>query len=504
MGVSREAIRRNRILVIPSHGERMNRIRLLALMVIALIALGVMVNSIFFAHAPSCVNSSTVVASTQKTELQQVQFGVVMKYRLPAGRSPNGIAVAPDGSVWFGEQALPGVGHLYANGTLVEYRWPFQYTSVLSGSFIGFTFIWGVALWNGCVWASDQAGSQLVALDPATGRISTVKLDVGAFPYTLTVGPDDSLWFTEIFASKIGRVDNQFHLHEYSLPVLGTPAQIVFANSSLGYYVDTGNVGLVEPAVYSFDPNNFSPVQVYSNGMTLLSPTSIAIAEDGLWVAQHTSSNLAYYDFNSHVWSQYPTTPVSYVETNLPYFVAANGSLVWFNEHYANRMGVIDTTRGLLTEYSLSNPPANKTTQIDNALTFALGGNKVWFTELTANYVGYIDATYRPHFSISGSIEDQSLELRPGDNATLNFTISGFSTRPLSLEFADTENLTSRPNRIMMSANVAEIKLLNNQTTIAITVKAGSTLSPGDYILLVSVTDGSTNRGIYVRLRIDG
>jgi hypothetical protein len=44
----------------------------------------------------------------------------------------------------------------------------------------------------------------------------------------------------------------------------------------------------------------------------------------------------------------------------------------------------------LLTEYSLSNPPANKTAQIDNALTFALGKDKVWFTELTANYIGYV------------------------------------------------------------------------------------------------------------------
>jgi hypothetical protein len=277
----------------------------------------------------------------------------------------------------------------------------------------------------------------------------------------------------------------------------------VFANSSLGYYVDTGNLGFVEPAVYSFDPDNFSPVQIYSNGMTLLSPTSLALAKDGLWVAQHASSNLAHYDFATHAWSEYPTTPVSYVKTNLPYFVAANGSLVWFNEHYANRMAVIDTARGLLTEYSLSNPPANKTIQIDNALTFALGKDKVWFTELTANNVGYIDASYRPNFSIIGSREDQLIELKPGDNVTLNFTVSGFSTRPLEIKFADTENFTSQPNRILMSANLAEVKLLNNQTTIIIAVKTRSTLSPGSYILLVSVTDSSVDRGIYVRLQIN-
>ena len=470
-------------------------------MAIAFIALGVMVNFIFFTHAPSCVNSSTAVASIQKSELQQMHFGAVMKYKLPAGRSPNGIAVAPDGSVWFGEQALPGVGHLYANGTLVEYRWPFQYTSVLSGSFIGFTFIWGIALWNGCVWASDQAGSQLVALEPATGRISTVKLNVGAFPYTLTVGPDDSLWFTEIFASKIGRVDNQFQLHEYPLPVLGTPAQIVFANSSLGYYVDTGNIGLVEPAVYSFDPNNFSPVQIYSNGMTLLSPTSLALANDGLWVAQHTSSNLAYYDFHTHTWSQYPTTPVSYIETNLPYFVASNGSLVWFNEHYANRMAVIDTARGLLTEYSLSNPPANKTNEIDNALTFALGGDKVWFTELTANYVGYIDATYHASFSFEPAT-NSTLQLAAGNKTSMKLTLEGTSNKTLKITSTDSEALTSRSRQIALNLSETELSNLNDKATVTLSVASSQSTVPGEYTLLVSVTDGLVIQGIYLRLNV--
>jgi len=451
-----------------------------------------------FTAAPSC-GTELGHAIVSQFKLASLHFNGVTKFRLPDEEFPNGITVASDGSVWFGEQNVPGVGHLFENGTMVQYAWPINYSPST-------TAIWGVAQWNGRIWASDALGAQIISLDPTTATVYGIKLsNPNAFPYTLTVGMDNALWFTELYGSNLGRIDPKCALKEYPIPsnLGGTPTQIEFENNTFGYYVDAGNATSGLGQVLSFSTTQFTP-QPLGRDFRPLAASSLALVPDGLWVAQHASSNLAYYDFNSHVWSQYPTTPVSYVETTLPYFVASNGSLVWFNEHYANRMAVIDTTRGLLTEYSLSNPPANKTTQIDNALTFALGKDKVWFTELTANYVGYIDATYRPHFSISGSIEDQSLELRPGDNATLNFTISGFSTRPLSLEFADTENLTSRPNRIMMSANVAEIKLLNNQTTIAITVKAGSTLSPGDYILLVSVTDGSTNRGIYVRLRIDG
>ncbi len=314
----------------------MKRSTTLSILAIVLIALGGVLLQLLVFEQPQPCGGSATSSTLERSQLSYVQFGAVRKYRLPTSRAPNAITLAPDGSVWFGEQALPGVAHLYSNGTLLEYRWPFQYNSP---GLPGLTFTWGIAIWKGCVWAADQAGSQLVAVDPATGSTKTIKLDTGSFPYTLTVGPDDSLWFTEVFASKIGRVDSQLHLHEYSLPVLGTPAQIVFANSSLGYYVDTGNVGFVEPAVYSFDPNNFSPVRIYSNGVKLLAPTSLAPVKNGLWVAQHASSNMAYYDFATQAWSQYPTTPVSYVQTNLQYFVAANGSLVWFNEHYANRIG---------------------------------------------------------------------------------------------------------------------------------------------------------------------
>ena len=464
----------------------------------ALLSASLLYLAFVFTAVPSC---GTVLgpATVSQFKLPSLHFDGVTKFRLPGDEFPNGITVASDGSVWFGEQDVPGVGHLFENGTMVQYAWPINYSPST-------TAIWGVAQWNGRIWASDALGAQIISLDPTTSTVYAIKLsNPNAFPYTLTVGMDDALWFTELYGSNLGRVDAKCTLTEYPISsnLGGTPTQIEFENSTFGYYLDVGNATSGLGQVLSFSTTHFAP-QPFGGSFRPVAPTSLTLVPDGLWVAQHASSNLAYYDFKTHAWSQYPTTPVSYIETTLPYFVAANGSLVWFNEHYANRMAVIDTTRGLLTEYSLSNPPANKTIQIDNALTFALGKDKVWFTELTANYVGYIDAAYRPTFTISGSREDQSIELKPGGNVTLNFTVSGFSSRPLSFKFADTENFTSQPDRIMMSASVAEIKLLNNQTTIAITIKTGSTLSPGDYILLVSVTDGSTNRGIYVRLQIDG
>ena len=43
------------------------------------------------------------------------------------------------------------------------------------------------------------------------------------------------------------------------------------------------------------------------------------------------------------VWTVYPTSGVGYIGTTLPYFVETNGSLVWFNEHFGNRMAALDS-----------------------------------------------------------------------------------------------------------------------------------------------------------------
>ena len=437
-------------------------------------------------------------AGISQFKLRSVHFDGVTKFRLPDEEFPNGIAVASDGSVWFGEQNVPGIAHLFENGTMVEYAWPINYSPST-------TSIWGVAEWNGRIWASDALGAQIISLDPTTASVYAIKLsNPSAFPYTLTVGMDNALWFTELYGSNIGRIDARCTLKEYPIPTNlgGTPTQIEFVNSTFGYYVDAGNATSGIGQVLSFTTKQFAP-EPFDGSFRPQAASSLALVPSGLWVAQHASSNLAYYNFENHVWSQYPTTPVGYIPSTLPYFVAANDSLIWFNEHYANRMAVIDTDRDLLTEYSLSNPPANKTTQIDNALTFALGKDKVWFTELTANYVGYVDATYTPYFSITRNGENNAIEMRPGDSVSLNFTVKGSSKIPLSVKLADSENFTSRPYRIPMNADVAEIKLLNNQTNVIITIRIESTLSPGSYVLLVTVTDGSIDRGVYIHLQIN-
>jgi streptogramin lyase len=448
-------------------------------------------------NAPSC-GEELGTAKISSAQLQSAHFGAVTKYRLPKPEKfPNAIEVARDGSVWFGEQTVPGIGHLYLNGTYVEYSWPFNYSPST-------TAIWGIANWNGKIWATDALGAQLVGLDPSSGQLVAVKLpNATSFPYTTTVAPDGSLWFTELYGDKIGKLSLSCQLSEYKIPTSfgGTPTQIAFVNNTFGYYIDAGNATSGIGSVLSFNPAQFTPHDI-SPAIDLYAPSGIAISTQTgkFWVTQHGASSLAAYDQQRDSWAVYPTSTITYQSTTLPYFVATNGSLVWFNEHYANRMAVLDSHTGLLTEYSLSDPPANQIIGIDNALTFALGKDKAWFTELTANYIGFVDASYVPSFSASA--QNQSIMLEPGAALTATVVVKGISSTPLTMQFADSENITSQPQDIEFSSNATRIPSLNGQLIFQIKVSASSNLEPGKYTLLVSVTDGLIYRDCYITLDV--
>lgn len=432
--------------------------------------------------------------------------GGVREYALPTPiREPNAPTVAPDGSVWFAELSVEGLAHFFpGNRTLVEYSWPYQYPAppVGPGGLCGQkTSTWSVALWDGKVWASDTAGNQLVAMDPSTGQVSSVQVPSNSsFPYTLTKGPDGSLWFTELFTGKIGVLSQNGTIREYPLPggADAEPSQIVFANATTGYYSDVGESEPQGGGVYSFSLDHFAPKLL--GGTHLVDPTSLSIGSGAIWVALHGSSSVASYNLTTRAWSYYPTTPVSWVETTLPYFVNASGSAVWFNEHYGNRIGMIDVANGSLTEYSESSQPTNGNT-IGNTLTFAVGDGRTWFAEETANVLGYVDHSYSPGFytTISGN---STVVVGRGSSATVDLVVHDTGRQgPINLSFADSEGLSSTPANLTFSAPSTSVSpQAGGESTVAVTVTPLPQLAPGTYYAILTASDGLTYQSSFLKV----
>jgi len=458
--------------------------------------------------APSCA-APLGKATVLRTQLHApTVIGGITEFALPSPlRDPNAPVVAQDGSVWFGEQAVAGVAHFYPNNrTLVEYAWPFSYATPPNTDQIcgNKSDIWGIALWDGKVWASDTTGNQLVALDPTNGQFSTVKFATNSsYPYTLTQGPNDTLWVTELFTSKIAELSSNGTLREYALPggANQNPTQIVFVNSTTGFYDDVGEGGEANGGIYSFKVDHFAPTLV--GGRNLSEPSSITLASGAVWVALHGSSSVGEYNFTTKSWSFYPTSYVTWdgnAVTTLPYFVQANGSDVWVNEHYGNRMAVIEPANGSLVEYSESNHPIDGNT-IVTATTFALGNGRAWFTEWTADGLGYVDSSYNPGFYTS-ILGNNSVVVGEGSSNTVNLVVHDTTHQgSLNLTFSDSEAFASKPSNLTFSVPSTSMSVLpGGETTVTVTITALPSLKPGTYWATLTATDGLTYESSFLQV----
>lgn len=223
---------------------------------------------------------------TTTSQLKATTFGAVTEYALPrAGDWANAIMVGSDGAVWFGEQALPGVAKFDPSSrALVEYMWSCYPKAKSEGPT---TSIWGIAPWNGMVWATDGDRNRLIGLNPADGSLTYVNTTTAEFPYQLAPALDGSLWFTSLSEkAMLGRLASNLSLSVYPVSGLQSqePIQVLFVNSTLAYTValdplsSTGAGGL-----YSFDPRTMTgtiQAQRVGGNFTLFDPDSLTMAGD--------------------------------------------------------------------------------------------------------------------------------------------------------------------------------------------------------------------------------
>ncbi len=442
-----------------------------------------------------------------KSVVTSSEFGAITEYALPSpSRWSNAITVAQDGSVWFGEQSVPGVGHLFTNGTLMEYPWPSA--AHPSSKACGFeASIWGVVNWNGMVWGANGDDNALIGINPQTGATRVINVSsVAGFPYSLSVAPDGSLWFTSLInPAVLGRIGLDYTVTQLHVNGIGGqyPAQLDFVNSSYAYMITLDRFN-DSGGLYSFNPASASTAvntQRQGKSFVLQAPDSLAVVGNTVWVAQHGPANLAAFNVTSGAWTLYPTTHLGSNITTLPYFVSEGPGGVWFNEHYGNRIGFIDQAKKTLTEYSESNPPVTNESEIGNDLTIAPAPGGIWFTSTTGNYVGFANASYAPGFSVSVA-GGSSASVQAGGQVSLNFTVGGSWKSSLSVVISDSENYTAVPSLIAMTPSSKTLQAGSGPIQLQLQVGVSSKMAPGEYTLAITVSDGLVLRSAFVFLDV--
>jgi len=248
------------------------------------------------------------------------------------GSHPQGIAVGPDGNLWFTEPGADRIGKI-TTGVVSEFR------------------------------AGITPGSQ---------------------PEEIVAGPDGNLWFTEPGADRIGKITTAGVVTEYRV---GTPGSSP-SNPDGPNWIAAGPDGKLwfterRPAGRIWKITTGGVVTEYSAGITPGSyPEGIAAGPDGkLWFVEDGADRIGKIT-TAGVVTEYRA---GITRNSGPSGITAgpDGKL-WFTEPGADRIGKI-TTAGVVAEYSAGITPYSA----PEGIVAGPDGN-VWFTEAGSNRIGRV------------------------------------------------------------------------------------------------------------------
>ena len=261
--------------------------------------------------------------------------GAIREYPTPAQpSSPSEIAAGPDGALWFTEYGAdpPKIGRVTVNGEFNEY--PLPPGSGPDGITAGP---------DGAMWFTESGSNTIgrITLDGAT--IDHYPLVSGYLPGDITPGPDDRLWFTESEAGKIGAITMSGEITEYDLPFGSDPSGIAASAGAMWFTkfgVDMiGRIPTVGRPITEFGP-------------TGRGPSGIAFGPDGaLWFTETGSDRIGRMTTGGSITHFSILTPGSEPGS----IVAGPDGAMWFTEFIGNKIGRIEVGGGFVPPPAL--PP---------------------------------------------------------------------------------------------------------------------------------------------------
>lgn len=357
-----------------------------------------------------------------------------------AASAPNAIAVDSNGDVWFTLQNQTSLAELIPSNDTVRI---FQLPEPREKSLV----TWGIAINNkkGLIWFTEQLTNAIWSFDMNTHSFKEYPLKTpNAFPFDITLDQNGNVWFTELFANKIGELNMLGKLTEISIPSTGDP-------EPSGIATQAGNVWFTLPgieSVASYSGGNFTffALSKFIACPQYTCPAAIAVDPQGnLWMTFHGPNLISEFNPITHYFRTISAS-VPPLETSLPYFIETtqNGD-VWFNEHYGNAMALFEPLSNTLIEYET--PTRLKFAgNISGMLTMGLSNSGTpWFTEFFAGKVGTVDTSVPLSVNLDilnySTISETPLSIANNSQMSLKLSIHDFTSNSITLEGAS-GNLT--------------------------------------------------------------
>lgn len=178
---------------------------------------------------PSAFPSFNITRVT--TDGQFTGFGPACDDEFGCSIVVDGIAIGPDGNIWFTERIRNSIGKMTLSGEFTFYPIPTP-----SANPAGIT-----AGPDGALWFAEFSVQKLGRID-LSGTITEYPLVSGGSPDRITAGPDGNLWFTEPFPfdSRIGRITPAGVITEFQLASGAEPRDIVTGPDDNLWFTDYG------------------------------------------------------------------------------------------------------------------------------------------------------------------------------------------------------------------------------------------------------------------------
>ncbi|MFT3913514.1 MAG: IPT/TIG domain-containing protein [Anaeromyxobacteraceae bacterium] len=144
-------------------------------------------------------------------------------YAVPTGGGQGGMALGPDGNLWFTERARGKVGRVTPAGVVTEFSVP---DGSVNGNAVTGDPVDIAAGADGNLWFSDWALARVGYVTPA-GAVTMVPLASGCTTFGITHGPGTTVWFNEDHCpaggqNHVGSVDTANVAAQQSFPVTGS------------------------------------------------------------------------------------------------------------------------------------------------------------------------------------------------------------------------------------------------------------------------------------------
>lgn len=383
--------------------------------------------------------------------------------------NPLAIVADYDGNVWFTKTNTGGLGKFDPSSeTFTEYEnlgWPKGARSMM----------WGIDYApDGSVWFTDEAHDSVwrfSTFDEKYNRLSYPS-EGNSLPQKLLIDGSQII-INDFTGNKITFLDpnqSEEDVNYVSLPspiensvtadfAIDNNANVWYTNwlfQQGGVLVKFDHTGYLENVATGGE--QFLPlmgyIEIFELPPELLTPNGIEVDNEGnIWLADTTSSFFFRFDPLTETYTQYVTaepmlstfgnqTGIVKNPISRPYWMEADDSgKIVFNSQTSNNISVMDPKTDSLVEYHVpsKNPywsdcdPGTGLMLADcgvaQVFDFAIDGSKIWFTEWVENNIGVVDTTVPLPADID--LESTSLVLNSGDSKHFNFVITPQSQQDL-------------------------------------------------------------------------